>query len=320
MQIRYLKFILVFVASFTSASSFAQGNSPTAGGSGGAPFSVLCGVGQVLIGVKGTSGNYISSVQGICASINEILMPVGTGTTDEAGGSGSSFQQRCPSGNAVRGLNVATGWYVDSLRIRCGALVVGGTVSGFNTNPLRAGGGGGNTVSNLDCPNGLPARGLVGRSGSWIDRIGLRCEAAAVATADATGHSPDLRVAIRGYPNVVTSTSRITFRVELWNVGSAPAPSQTTRVDIHTPSGSASTFQQDPNFTPPATCAGSGRCTSQARIPAGRRVVLRVSMAVPRSTEPITVSAQADEENLVAELNETNNLDEQSLNLIVTGL
>jgi subtilase family serine protease len=43
-------------------------------------------------------------------------------------------------------------------------------------------------------------------------------------------------------------------------------------------------------------------------------------MAVPRSTEPITVSAQADEENLVAELNETNNLDEQSLNLVVTGL
>ena len=320
MKLKFLSFILLVGAICTADAASAQQNSPTAGGNGGSTFSVLCDQGQVLIGVKGTFGNFINTVEGICATVDEILMPVSAGTTDQAGEPGPTpYVQRCPSGHAVRGLRVATGWYVDSLEIRCGRLEGGGTVSGFNTHPIRAGGGGGDAISNLTCPNALPSRGLVGRAGSWIDRIGLRCEAAAVAAANATGSRPDLRVAIRNYPSIVLNTNRITFRVELWNVGSAAAPSQRSTVDISTPAGSAPTFQQDPSFALAVWCTTAGRCTAHAQIPVGHRMVVRVTMAPPRSTAPIPVSARADVPNEVAELNEGNNLNEQELTMVVPG-
>jgi subtilase family serine protease len=48
-------------------------------------------------------------------------------------------------------------------------------------------------------------------------------------------------------------------------------------------------------------------------------MVIRVTMAVPRSNEPIPVSARADVPNQVAELNEGNNLNEQELTQVVPG-
>jgi subtilase family serine protease len=48
-------------------------------------------------------------------------------------------------------------------------------------------------------------------------------------------------------------------------------------------------------------------------------MVVRVTMAPPRSTAPIPVSARADVPNEVAELNEGNNLNEQELTMVVPG-
>ncbi len=306
-----------------AGEALAQQNSPTAGGSGGTPFSNSCDTaGDILVGAKGKFGAFVDRVQGICATVNEILMPEDDGATAAAGGSGGTeeFEQRCPSGHAVGGLRVKTGSFVDSLRIRCGRLQADGTIGGLSTHPIRAGGSGGGASTDLNCPNNLPARGLRGRSGSFIDRIGLRCDVATVHATNSTDPRPDLRVAIRDYPSVVTNRNdRITYRVELWNVGGAAAPATASTVDINAPAGSRPTFQRDPNFAIAAACVTTGataaRCTAGGAIPPRRRMVVRVTMVPPAG--PAVVSAQADVPAQVAEINETNNRDERTLTAVL---
>jgi hypothetical protein len=84
------------------------------------------------------------------------------------------------------------------------------------------------TPHNLDCPNNLPGIGVRGRTGSWIDRIGLGCGVAEIPTVNsANANQPDLRVAIRDYPSVVVNNDQILWRVELWNVwGEPPRPTR----------------------------------------------------------------------------------------------
>src|SRR5438046_1750857 len=95
-----VKPLLLVVALLLSYKSFAQTNSPVSGGDGGTPFTISCDAGRVLIGVKGKAGSYVDRIEGICARLNEIIMPASINSTDNfAGGSGGSdFEQLCPSG------------------------------------------------------------------------------------------------------------------------------------------------------------------------------------------------------------------------------
>jgi subtilase family serine protease len=143
-----------------------------------------------------------------------------------------------------------------------------------------------------------------------VDRIGLRCQAGTVAAiTPANQNQPDLRVAIRGYPTVVTSNTRITYRVELWNVGGAAANAAT--VNIVTPGAADAEFSQHPSFNIAVTCnsdAGTGRrCTAGAAIPSRSRMVVAVEMTPQGGGVEVESSAIADEPTQIAESNETNN-------------
>lgn len=81
---------------------------------------------------------------------------------------GLDYTAYCGTGKLV-GLRVFTGWYVDSVRMICddGA----GGVS-FEGSRFGGGGGGGRT---LQCDDGFLVRGIHGRDGHYVDRIGITC-------------------------------------------------------------------------------------------------------------------------------------------------
>lgn len=313
--------VLILVGVFLAETRlFAQVNSAMAGGTGGSASSLQCDGGEVLIGIKGRAGAYVDQIRGICGKVNQILMTEDEHDTESEGGNGGqTFRtQQCPSGWAVRGLRVRAGSYVDAVKIRCGRLQRTGLVSSTRTHPIFAGGSGGSATT-LTCPDNLPADRIRVRSASWIDRIGLRCDADTVpAITPADPNLPDLRVAIRDYPSIVTNIDRFTWRVEVWNVG-APAPNGVT-VDITVPGAANATFEQHPSFATPVTCNTTptgARCTAGAPIPTGARMVVRVRMTPESGSDEVEVSAEADQPGQIQEISNTNNSDRRSLTRVL---
>ncbi|HYT77203.1 MAG TPA: CARDB domain-containing protein [Vicinamibacterales bacterium] len=294
----------------------AQQNSATAGGDGGSPFTLSCAGGEVLVGIKGRAAAFVDQIRGICGKVNEILMPEAEHETPSTGGTGGQpfRDQHCPSGWAIRQLRVRTGSFVDAVSISCGRIRPDGHLEGLRNHPLTAGGSGG-TGHLLLCPDTLPADRLRGRSASFIDRIGLRCDVDALpAIVPANANRPDLRVAIRDYPSIVTNIQLFSWRMELWNVGGPAAAGAT--VDIAVPSQAVAVFAQDPNFPIAITCnttATGARCTTGAAIPTGGRAVVRVTMRPVSGSDRVQVSATADATGQVQESNENNNTDTRTL-------
>ncbi|HTL46416.1 MAG TPA: CARDB domain-containing protein [Vicinamibacterales bacterium] len=298
------------------AALIAQQNSPTAGGGGGNPFTLNCDAGEVLVGIKGRAAAFVDQIRGTCGKVNEILMPEAEHDTASTGGGGGQpfSEQHCPSGWAIRRLRVRTGSFVDAVSISCGRIIADSHVEGMRNHPLTAGGSGG-TGHLLACPDTLPADRLRGRSGSFIDLIGLRCDVDAVpAIVAADPNRPDLRVAIRDYPSIVTNVTLFSWRMELWNVGARVAAGAT--VDITVPSQAGAVFAQDPAFPIGITCnttTTGARCTTQAAIPTGGRAVVRVTMTPNSGGDHVQVSASADAPGQIQESNENNNTDTRTL-------
>jgi len=162
------------VSLITAATATAFANhefTPTAGGTGGAPFYDYCSTagGSFLTGFHLKSGGYVDNINGICDS-NGWLPP--------HGGSGGPVEtiQSCPSGYVVFGLTGKAGGYVDQLTTVC---VNRSNASQSWTWPGHAGGTGGRAYS-ISCfpQDGIftAAIGLFGRAGGYVDQIGLICD------------------------------------------------------------------------------------------------------------------------------------------------
>lgn len=315
-MLRKLALCTLLGVTVAAASLLAQQNSPTAGGGGGSPFTLSCGAGEVLVGIKGRAQAFVDQVVGTCGKVNEILMPEAEHDTPLTGGTGGQpfRDQHCPSGWAVRRLRVRSGSFLDAVSISCGRIRPDGHLEGLRNHPLTAGGSGG-TGHLLLCPNTLPADRLLGRSASFIDRIGLRCDVDALpAIVPANANRADLRVAIRDYPSIVTNIQLFSWRMELWNVGGPAAAGAT--VDIAVPSQAGAAFTQETGFPIAITCNPTptgARCTTGTAIPTGGRAVVRVTMRPISGGEQVEVSATADVPGQVQESNENNNTDRRTL-------
>lgn len=188
----------------------AEAYLPAVGGAGGGQFKAPCAEGQLLAGFELRVGDDVDAIRPVCAIATGprqiSLQPIATGWNGGSGGRIESLQ--CPSSTpVVIGVYVAAEGestvIVNTLHLYCGAASTiqadagaypsavfdGPTIRG--TKSLLPGLPGlpdlpdlpGTVVdkeghfrgARLDCPSGQVAVGLHGRSGKWLDAMGLIC-------------------------------------------------------------------------------------------------------------------------------------------------
>ena len=149
---------------------------PAIGGGGGQPFNWSCPDGQVLRGVKAglaQGGKTIGSLQPLCSPAS--------GPSDESSTRGPKFGQfdannseialECGPGEAAVGLQGNADRIVRRLRLIC-APADGPAATGTPSRPAGAKVG---EHAEQRCPKGSVVNGIYGRSGLYVDALGLRC-------------------------------------------------------------------------------------------------------------------------------------------------
>jgi hypothetical protein len=166
---------------------------------GGSPFDGPCPAGQVARGISVVTWPMFTvySVSIFCGALsvmgNTSVTPTVYTVNLVAGGSAGpfgypSFPQcttqtyNCPAGSMLWGLSgqdSASG--IASLTLRCGALTINGQHGSFTLNrvPVATSPVLGTTAPGspfmFDCPANQVITGVYGHSGSWVDKMGVRC-------------------------------------------------------------------------------------------------------------------------------------------------
>ena len=94
---------------------------PVFGGSGGTAFTLDCGNGRVMSGVRARAGRLVDAVGLLCRPVNA-NGTLGSETTVGSlvgGGGGTIETRRCGSGTVLVGLDIHFGNVVDGFSIRC---------------------------------------------------------------------------------------------------------------------------------------------------------------------------------------------------------
>lgn len=163
-------------------------NGPSTGDPGGADFSQDCPDGSLPNSTDISSGAFVDRFQMGCAypelynSSGEDYLNfrsrTGTGLFGWGGGGGASHIQDCPHGAVLIGFNGRSSDIVDLLQPLCEyvrAYNYESTLRSVASAPLSGFGGGGGTPGQYLCPPGSLVVGFHGGSGSYLDRLGVRC-------------------------------------------------------------------------------------------------------------------------------------------------
>lgn len=169
---------------------------PPMGGPGGGPFEAACPAGLFLWGLELRTGDDVDAARPVCARpVREDAVTGDVAIEPWHGGGGGGIRRlTCPlSRPVVLGLGVvAEGqetFIINSVRLYCGTLTDRPQAQGaqasavFDGPPYRPSSGWGLTqftqepvASAQRCPDGLVASGIRGRSGVWLDALGLICD------------------------------------------------------------------------------------------------------------------------------------------------
>jgi YVTN family beta-propeller protein len=164
----------------TSTEPPSSDFTPGAGGTGGAPFTLACEANEVLAGVRGSTATYVNQVGPLCVRVNQsgqwIGAPVERGITGNAGT--AAYSKVCPAGSAISGFRGRFSQYVDQLDFECRTLTSAGKLTGTGTFLGAVGPNTGTAQGPWRCDSGNPGSALYGRSGSWMDNVGLQCRQA----------------------------------------------------------------------------------------------------------------------------------------------
>ena len=172
----------------------SEHGSPT----GGAPFLDLCPYDEAVVALQGSLAYYVPSlvlgaIQATCASMavdpssGQVTTAPGAVLQVQGTGPASVWTQACPAGQVVVGFVGRSGDALDQAAFECTSLAVDLDAGWFSLGPrvvLTAAGGDGGLPFQSECPAGQLARGLVGRSGVWIDELGLVCASPALGASD----------------------------------------------------------------------------------------------------------------------------------------
>lgn len=166
---------------FSPSLAFADLTTALAGGSGGTEYAGACRPGEAVVGVHGRAGMWIDRLGPQCVKVNS-----GTGQwegspvnrTAVGGTTGTPFTRTCPRDFAIEAFNGIKGQYVNQLIFHCQRLTADMKTSGAIVLMPPIGTAGmppGTNFNRLACPQDRAATGLFGRSGLYVDSVGLRC-------------------------------------------------------------------------------------------------------------------------------------------------
>jgi len=151
-------------------------NSDTVTGSNsGTAFTDECGSGQVLAGIQGGSGSWMDRVAPVCVDVDGAGNWIGTPDAGpmRGGNGGTFFSQICPQNSAVTGFKGGINHYLGSLSVECVNLASAVSTDGTPSYLPKVGAG---PINNrYGCAAGSVAVGIFGRSGAYVDDLGLRC-------------------------------------------------------------------------------------------------------------------------------------------------
>ena len=166
-------------------TALAATRTAAAGGGGGGPFVASCGSGWSLRGFDARVGSWIDAVKPICigSSTNALESAVDEKVVNPAfGGTGGEPKRLwCYKNAAVRAIIVQSGKVTDKTRAVTSIRLVCGTRDGLGAPTPSVYGDyfapqkPDNRTERLTCPSGQVATGIYGRSGKWLDQIGLVC-------------------------------------------------------------------------------------------------------------------------------------------------
>ena len=155
---------------------------------GGTATDDACPPGEVVIGLRGAAGGWITQLGVVCGAValvdGQIIgVSVRESTELPIRGllSGSMFDSICPAGEVVVGVRGRSGALIDQLVLSCAPLsVVDDGVSlslelGASSEQPPVGGSGGTAFDATECPPGAVATIGRIRAGDSIDAFGLTC-------------------------------------------------------------------------------------------------------------------------------------------------
>lgn len=209
---------------------------PVEGGRGGGPFRIKCEPGSFVAGFEGRTGAYIDNFRILCASFDpatrRLRPPVPLQITiglSQGGGPASSV---CPAGWGVSQISFQNTWreqrwdddFVYHINFKCQSIA--GTESVRQTygpakkleNPPGFLGHMIATVRDQTCPPGELAVGFAGKSGLYVDALGMICEPIPAAPPP-----PPLVISPNYHPNTTITTNKPSLGKQAI-VGPSPPP------------------------------------------------------------------------------------------------
>lgn len=185
------------------------------GGSGGGPYESACRPGDVLVGLGVNLGLVVDSVGAVCAPLNSDKTRWAAPTTyspPRAGGSGGGQQPvLCRRDDAVMAIRVSVGIFskllvVTGVEITCGTMA--SPLRRYKVSALSAQSSRIRGQRDLSCygSGSEPwAVGIFGRSGTYVDSLGVKCGLTPVGggVSPASGESRDLEC--RRYGNAMVA-------------------------------------------------------------------------------------------------------------------
>ena len=107
-------------ADLTLGSSYTTSS---AGGSGGGLSTLSCSSNEALVGIYGTSGQYLDRIGIRCQSLSAFKQDRKSFMSGSVGGNGGGFfDNMCPKGFAIKRLSGRSGGYVDGTQAECVAI------------------------------------------------------------------------------------------------------------------------------------------------------------------------------------------------------
>jgi hypothetical protein len=289
---RLLLLSAVLPTTFTSAA-WSQAYLEAAGGSGGSKFEQRCPQGEYLTGFEMRVRDDVDAIRPLC------FAPVGAGRRIEqnafgewhGGPNGDVHQLRCPGNKetgAILGMRVLSEGVtvvVNEIRIFCGPVSrepfeLGEPTATYRGPNWRSSGSLGASFAGTNdqmqrCPDGQVAVGIHGRTGVWVDAMGLIC-----GTPPREAAFDELK---RRPPPVPLGRVHKTEPVPLGRVHSTTSPSATERAPI----------PMSVILAPPPICtsAQSARDRGSPAAPALERqcqIAMEQAAAATRAAPPVS--------------------------------